>query len=256
MRVGLIGLGAIGQGVCRLARDRSDVELVGALVRDTARPRTAGTPPAVATLDALLALRPEVIIEGAGHEALRAYGPGVLRAGCDLIVLAVGALADPAFVDELGAAARAGGARLRIASGAIAGLDALAAAAAGGLTSVTHTIRKPARTLLGDAAAGLAGPRELYRGPARAGVLQFPDSANVVAAVSLAGIGLDATEMCVIADPAADRNQHVVEATGTFGSLRVEVQNVPSDENPRTGKLTAMSAFRALLARHEAISIG
>lgn len=256
MRVGLIGLGAIGLGISRLARDQVDIVLVGALVRDVARPRPAETPPAVGTLDELLALRPEVIVEGAGHEALRAYGPAVLRAGCDLIALAAGALAEPGFVDELRAAAREGHARLRIASGAIAGLDALSAAAAGGLTSVTHTVRKPARTLLGEAAAELTGPRELYRGPARAGVLRFPESANVVAAVSLAGIGLDGTQMCVVADPSADRNQHIVEASGMFGSLRVEVQNVPSDENPRTGRLTAMSAFRALLARHEAISIG
>lgn len=258
MRVGLIGLGAIGMGVTRLARESATahIDIVGALVRDIASPRAPDAPPAVATLAALLALDPEVVVEGAGHEALRLHGPAILRAGRDLIALAVGALADPVFVDELRAAAVEGHSRLRIASGAIAGLDAIAAAATGGLSSVTHTIRKPARTLLGDDAATLTEARELYRGTARVGVGRFPESANVVAAVSLAGLGLDRTEMRVVADPAADRNEHVVEVEGHFGSLRIEVRNIPSDENPRTGRLTAMSAFRALLARQETIAIG
>lgn len=258
LRVGLIGLGAIGLGVCRLVRDRAagEITIVGALVRDPARARPAEAPPTVRRLEDLLGLDPEVVLEGAGHEALRTYGPSVLRAGRDLIALSAGALSDPALVDELRAAAREGGARVRIASGAIAGLDAIAAAAVGGLTRVSHTISKPARTLLGAAADDVREPRELYRGSARDGVVRFPESANVVAAVSLAGLGLDRTEMRVIADPKATRNQHVVEVEGAFGSLRIEVRNVPSDENPRTGRLTAMSAFRALLARRESIVIG
>ena len=107
-----------------------------------------------------------------------------------------------------------------------------------------------------DEAAALREPRELYIGPAREGVARFPESANVVAAVSLAGIGFDRTVMRVVADPHAGRNQHVVEAQGAFGTLRVEVANIPSDENPRTGRLTAMSAFRALLDRREILRIG
>jgi aspartate dehydrogenase len=208
------------------------------------------------SLAELEALRPEVIVEGAGHGALRELGPSILRSGCDLIALSVGALADPDLLAALEAAAREGGSQLRLASGAIAGLDAISSAAVGGLTRVRHTLSKPAQTLLGAAGAGLQEPRVLYEGPAREGVRKFPESANVVAAVSLAGIGFDRTELRVIADPALDRNRHVVEAEGAFGELRIEVRNVPSDENPRTGRLTAMSAYRAILARRERVSIG
>lgn len=163
---------------------------------------------------------------------------------------------DPVLLDELRDAARKSGARVRVASGAIAGLDALAAASLGGLTSVTHTVRKPARTLLGPEAEGLSEPRELYDGPARAGVLRFPESTNVVAAVSLAGVGPDRTRLRVVADPAATRNQHTVEAEGAFGWLRIDVQNLASDENRRTSRLAAMSAFRALVERSELVRIG
>lgn len=258
MRVGLIGLGAIGLGVARLARSRPEdgLHVVAALVRDRARPRSDGVPVVVFSLDELLALRPDVVLDAAGHAALREYGASIVAAGVDLVVISVGALADDRLLTELRACAEAGGSHVRIASGAIAGLDALSAAALGGLKQVMHTVRKPARTLLGDGAAGMNEARELYRGTAREGIARFPESANVVAAVSLAGIGFDRTEMAVVADPHATRNVHVVTADGAFGSLRVEIQNVPTEENPRTARLAAMSAYRALLDRDLTIRIG
>ncbi|HEV8534460.1 MAG TPA: aspartate dehydrogenase [Candidatus Limnocylindria bacterium] len=256
VRAGLIGLGAIGTGIVRLARASSAVTIVGALVRDRTRDRGANVPPVVGSLAELLALQPEVIVEGAGHAALRDFGPSILRGGCDLIALSAGALADPDLLAELEAAARDGRSRMRVASGAIGGLDAISSAAVGGLATVRHTLTKPARTLLGDAADGMREARVIYEGTAREGVQRFPESANVVAAVSLAGIGLDRTELRVVADPALDRNRHVVEAAGEFGDLRMELRNVPSDENPKTGRLTAMSAYRALLARRDRVSIG
>jgi aspartate dehydrogenase len=256
-RVGLIGLGAIGGRVVRTVRqDHSDgLDIVGALVRDVT-PRSDGVR-LVGSIAELIALRPDVVVEAAGHEALRAHGPAILRAGIDLLAVSVGALADETLARELVAAAVAGGSRLRIVSGAIGGLDAIRAAAMGGLDRVTHTTRKPARALLPpDEAAALREPRELYRGPARDGVVRFPESVNVAAAVSLAGIGFDRTELVVIADPAIDRNRHEIVAEGAFGSLRFEVANVPTDENPRTGRLVAMSVVRALLDRTASMVIG
>jgi aspartate dehydrogenase len=257
-RVGLIGFGAIGRRVAGIARERhtQDLLIVGALVRDITR-RREGAPPLVADLAGLLALRPVVIVEAAGHDALRAHGAAVLRAGVDLLALSVGALADAALCDALVRAAAEGGSRLRIASGAIGGLDAIAAAAVGGLDRVTHVTRKPASGLLPpDEARQLDGPRELFRGPAREGVLRFPESVNVAAAVSLAGIGFDRTELVVIVDPAIDRNRHEITAEGAFGSLRFEIANVPTAENPRTGRIVAMSVVRALLDRSASLLIG
>lgn len=258
MRVGLIGLGAIGRGVIRLLRAGDSVELIGALVADLGKTRERDAPPILGSLEQLLDQRPEVVVELAGHAALRCYGPSILRAGVDLIVVSVGALAEPEVEQAIVEAARAGGSRAIVASGAIGALDAIASAAVcGGLNRVTHTTRKPARSLLEPAeAAHLTEPRELFRGSAREGALRFPESINVAAAVSLAGIGLDRTEVCVIADPGADRNSHEVVAQGEFGELRFEIRNIPTDDNPRTGRLVAMSIVHVLRLRHAQLVVG
>jgi aspartate dehydrogenase len=259
MRVGLIGLGAIGQEVVRLAeREAPDrCEFIGAVVRDPAKARPGIAVPMIATRDALLAARPEVVIECAGHEGLREHGAAVLRSGTDLIMVSVGIFAAPGVLDDLIAAAEMGGAQAKIASGAIGALDAIAAAAVQGLTRVTHTTRKPPRSLLSaEEADRLTEAKEVFRGSAREGALRFPESINVCAAVSLAGIGLDRTEVRVLADPAVDRNHHTVEAEGGFGFLRFEIANIPSEANPRTGRLVAMSVVRNLLLRRAPLVVG
>ena len=164
MRVGLIGLGAIGRAVVRISCERfpDEIAFVGALVRDPTRRRATDQPEIVRSVDDLLARDPEVVVEAAGHDALRTHGAAVLRAGIDLLALSSGALADARLLEELESAARRGGARLRLLSGAIAGLDAIRAAAIGGIDRVTHTTRKPARALLPpDEAAALSDEREL-----------------------------------------------------------------------------------------------
>ena len=257
-RVGLIGLGAIGQGVVEIVDHHAaeDLELVAALVRDPSVPRATGSLDRVATLQELLEKQLHVIAEVAGHNALRAYGPQILRAGCDLIAVSVGALADPETHDTLLAAAEAGGGRLKIVSGAIGALDAIAAASLGGLSRVVHTTLKPARALLGADAEGLEGAKEVFHGSAREGALEFPESINVAVAVSLAGLGLDRTEVRVIADPSVERNRHEVVAEGAFGSLRFEIQSVPTETNPRTSRIVAMSVVRTLLSRRAPIMVG
>lgn len=258
MRVGMLGLGTIGLAVADLARERPyDVTFVGALVRDPGRERPAARVAIVSSIDELFACRPAVVAEVCGHEGLKEHGPAILRRGIDLVIVAIGALAERETESALLEAAREGGGRIRIASGAIGGLDAIASARLGGLSRVTHTTRKPPGSLLSATeAAALREPLELFRGSAREGALRFPESINVAAAVSFAGLGLDRTEVVVLADPGVDRNRHVVEAEGEFGYLRFEIANIPSESNPRTGRLTAMSVLNELLNRGAVLSVG
>jgi aspartate dehydrogenase len=254
LRVAFIGLGTIGRGVLRLLSPADEIEVVGALVRKTRRESAV---PLYSTVEQLLAREPNVVVEVAGHEALRCHGPSVLRAGIHLMVLSVGALAQREVEEALLEAACAGGSKIVVVSGAIGGLDAIASAAVGGLERVTHTTRKPARALMDEEAARqLTEPKELFRGSAREGALRFPENINVAAAVSLAGIGLDRTEVCVVADPALQRNTHEVVANGAFGELRFEIRGIPSDENPRTGRIVAMSVVHTLRRMQSPMVIG
>jgi aspartate dehydrogenase len=261
LRVGLIGRGAVGEEVLALVERGAagPAEIVAVLVRDVQRHQAETDVPVVGTVEELLESRPDVVVEAAGHEGLRQHAESILAAGVDMLTLAVGALADEALRASLKRAAEGSGAQLRVCSGAIAGLDAISSAAIIGLDSVTHTVRKPPRALLAPEEARQLienrASRELYHGPAREATYRFPENVNVVAAVSLAGIGLDRTQVRVIADSAAERNIHEVSVRGHFGLLDIRLENIPS-VNPKTGRLVAPSVVRALRRYREPLVIG
>ena len=84
----------------------------------------------------------------------------------------------------------------------------------------------------------------------------LPENINVAAAVSLAGIGLDRTQVCVVADPALERNTHEVVAEGTFGQMRFEIRGIPTETNPRTGRIVAMSVLSTLRRLRAPLVVG
>ncbi|HZR99658.1 MAG TPA: aspartate dehydrogenase [Chloroflexota bacterium] len=263
LRIGIIGLGAIGRPLAEAiaAGDAGPITVSAVLVRDPARhaPPPGG---ALVTDDpaAFLAQPMSLVVEAGGHAAVREHGEAVLVSGRDLMIVSVGALADGALLARLRAAAEAAGRQILVPSGAIAGLDTISAAAVGGLSEVSITTRKPPAAWRGTAgeAQALAAtePVLLYEGPARAGVTLFPQNVNVAAALALAGVGLDATTMRVYADPTVTLNTHEVQARGVFGELRLVLQNVPSAENPKTGRIVAMSVLKAVRNRLAPLVVG
>jgi aspartate dehydrogenase len=259
----LIGFGAIGRPLAEaVAAGRAGpVELAAILVRDPRRYGTAcGGVPLHADREAFLREPSELVVEVGGHEAVRQHGGAVLASGRDLMVVSVGALADEALLHRLRDMACSTRRQILIPSGAIAGLDAIGAAAVGGLDEVSITTRKPPAAWRGTAgeaqALAATAPVLLYEGSARAGVRLFPQNVNVAAAVALAGVGLDATTMRVYADPTVERNTHEVRARGVFGELHLVLQNVPSAENPKTGRIVAMSVLKALRDRVAPLLVG
>jgi aspartate dehydrogenase len=258
LSVGLIGCGGIAQALLAALRgpEAAQIRLVGAL----ARPGRGGVARAalgdveiVESLDDLLARGPDLIAEVAGQEAVAACGEAVLRCGVDFLPISIGALAEPALYERLKAAAAAGQARILLAAGAIGGIDAIAAMRVGGLRSVRYRSVKPPAAWRGSPAedavdlARLTERAVLYRGSAGEAALRFPQNANVAATLALAGVGFDATEVELIADPAAPGNVHEIEAEGAAGSFSIRLQGNPSPQNPKTSALTALSVARALL---------
>ncbi len=193
--------------------------------------------------------------------AVSAYGPAVLRRGLDLLVISIGALAEPKLLENLKAAARNGGSRILLPAGAIGGIDAIAAMRLGGLNAVRYRSRKPPAAWRGSPAEKLADLDKLtsrtvlYRGSAGEAALLYPQNANVAAAVALAGIGLDATEVELVADPEAPGNVHEIEAEGAAGRFAIQLQGRPSRTNPKTSALAALSVARALINMEATIVI-
>jgi aspartate dehydrogenase len=262
LNIGLIGFGAIGSAVADAIGNgkAGDTKLVTVLVRAASKLTEAGAGhgfDVVTTLPDLLQSGIDLVVEAAGAAALVQYAVPALRAGKDLMPISVGAFADADFWTTVRGAARESHRRILIPSGAIAGLDGIAAASIGSLDEVTHTVRKPPRAFsaaqLGVAA--LVEPKLLYDGPARAGIHRFPENVNVTAAISLAGVGFDRTRLRVIADPAVSRNIHEVEVSGDFGRMRLTMENLPS-ENPKTSRITALSIAKALRNLSQNVVVG
>jgi aspartate dehydrogenase len=265
--VALIGYGGIARDVVtalRAAGPDEAVHIAGALARpgraEQARAALADVA-IVETLDALLSHDPDVVAEVAGQQAVAEHGEAVLRQGFDCLVISVGALADPKLFARLKAAAEHGDSRLLLPAGAIGGIDAIAAMRVAGLTKVTYRSRKPPAAWRGSPAekvADLDSLKErtvLYRGTAGEAALLYPQNANVAAAVALAGLGFDATEVELVADPDAPGNVHEIEAEGAAGKFAIQLQGKPSRSNPKTSALAAMSVARALLNAQATIVI-
>ncbi len=192
----------------------------------------------------------DMVLECAPGALLPALIEPFLRAGKTAIVLSAGALLSREYLIGL---ARENGGQIVVPSGALLGLDAVTAAAEGKIQSVKMITRKPVRGLLGapylvanriDIEA-ITEPMMVFSGTARDAAIGFPANVNVAAALSLAGIGPDRTTIEIWADPSLDRNTHEIVVKADSASFTMSIANVPS-ENPKTGRITALSAIAYL----------
>ena len=254
LTVGVVGLGAIGRRVCQALDDGlPGVTLAAATARDRSRAETflksLSTPVTFMSLDELIAAS-EVVVEASTQAHLAEIAPKALTAGRDLVVLSCGALLGRA---DWVALADAHGCRIHVPSGAIAGLDGVKGGAVGPITSVTMESRKAPAGWAGapwvvEQKIDLDAIREetlIFQGPATQACRAFPANVNVLAALSLAGVGPERTTTKIYAVPGLTRNTHRIAVEGEFGSLAIEVRNVPS-ENPRTGRLSYLSTIALL----------
>lgn len=259
MRIALIGLGAIGQGLLDCLASAPRIEIAGALVAHPER-RSKAACCIFASLDELLAARPTLVVECASQRSLREHGPKVLAAGCDLLASSVGALANEATLATLGSAARQADTQLFVPSGALAGIDALAAARHVGLAAVRYERRAPPATwirsgaLSADKSAATA-PFEVFAGSAREAALRFPKNANVAATIALAGVGFDATRVVLIADPSHAGNTHSIHAQGAFGEFHARICATTLSAASTSSRIVAGSLARAVLSHVERIVV-
>lgn len=269
LRVAIAGFGAIGKVVAehidpKLHGGLEGVELTAVSARDLGRAERAmagfARPVPIVPL-ARLAEFADIVIECAPAAVLRDIAEPTLAAGHTLIVLSCGALLDNFDLVDL---ARRQGGRILVPTGALLGLDAVQAAAVGDISRVHMITRKPPNGLEGApylvehgiSVLGIWKPRCVFTGTAREAARGFPANVNVAAALALAGIGPDRTTIEIWADPEISRNTHRIELEADSVRLSMQIENVPSVENPRTGRLTPLSVIALLRKLWTPLAIG
>ncbi|HVT54964.1 MAG TPA: aspartate dehydrogenase [Xanthobacteraceae bacterium] len=262
LKIGLAGLGAVGREVAkRLLAGIPGLRLTAVSARDHAKARQIVPDASVKILDAKgLAETCDVIVEGLPPAEFRNFALPAIEHGKIFVPLSVGKLLENWDLVEK---AREHGARILVPTGALLGLDAVRAAAEGTIHSVKMVTRKPPEGLDGAAylverkisVSNLKEPLKVFDGSAREGARGFPANVNVAAALSLAGIGPDKTQLEIWADPTVSRNTHRIEVDADTVRFSMTIENIPS-ENPRTGKVVALSVVAQLRGLVSELKVG
>lgn len=259
-RIGLVGFGTIGRAIVRLwsSLDAAHFDPMTAVCLRPEQQTDADrllhpNTRQVTSIQAMIDMSLDTIIEAAGHEFIVKHGEHVMSSGANLLILSVGALAVGDTLEALQRAATLRRNRLIVPSGALAGFDGLRAMArTGRLHTVTFTSTKPPKAWRNTPAEArldldeLRDPVTFFDGSAREAAQQYPKNANLAAAVGLAGIGLDRTRVRLIADPDALGNRATVQAESEVGTLDLTLAGAASGQNPKTSEITAYSVVAAL----------
>lgn len=255
LAVGIAGLGNIGTEVARWLTTSAPRSLCLAAVagRDpvatAARLSSLGLAAQATPLDALVE-HCDVIVDCLAPEATSVLLDSCIDSARTIVEINVGVLLlQPEWIDR----ARRAGTRLLVPAGAVAGVDALRAAAMGRIESVRIRSSKPPTGLDVDDAAE---PRRIFVGNAREACAAWPKNMNIAATLSLAGIGGERTEVEIWSDPSLERNVHEIEIDSDSTRLRIRIENRPSAANPRSSALTAHSLCAVLAGIVDPVRIG
>ncbi len=262
--VAIAGLGAIGLALAEaLDRGVDGLRLIAVSARDLeragARVASFAHPPRVSDIAGLA--EADIVVEAAPAAVFEPIATVAIEAGRIFVPSSVGALLPRMHLVDR---ARVTGARIIVPTGALLGLDAVRACAEGAVESVTIETRKHPRGLVGapyltdhaiDVLA-ITTPTVIFEGNALEAARGFPANVNVAAALALAGIGPLRTTVRLWADPGVDRNIHTIRVEAAAARLTMTVENVPSEANPRTGKLTPLSVLACLRGLVGTLKIG
>jgi len=259
-KVGIVGCGTIGSQLAIAVDSEKIANASLVALFDIAesnlqnlKSRLHSNPDAYSDFGRFIASGADIIVEAASQDAVRTFGKAILEAGKEIMVMSVGALADSGFLAEFLQLSAKKGCRIYVPTGAIAGIDAIRSVRHL-LDSVTLTTTKSPKALAGAPFFETSKIKldviikstVIYEGSASEAVRAFPANVNVAAVLSLAGIGVDKTKVRIVVDPQATTNQHEVAAAGSFGEIKITINNVPSPGNPKTSFLAVLSAIECL----------
>lgn len=267
LRVGLAGFGNVGQDLARrlTAGAIPELSLTAASARDLgkASANAAAIAPGLAIVPlAELPGHADVIVECATAESFPEIARTVVGAGRLLVAVSVGGLPNcPELLDL----ARTHGGRVKVASGALPGLDIIRSVKEGTIRSVRLTTRLRPNSLAHepyildrgfDFSTPPASAVQVFDGSAGEAAAAFPRHFNVAITLSLGGIGFDRTRITVFCDPDIAGTIHQVDVEAEDADLTLISRNRPSPTNPRTSRIVAPSILAALRSLVDPITVG
>ena len=258
-RIGLLGCGAIGTQIA-LAIDSGKIPANLTHVYDQSKEasntlisKLKHKPEITDNVGLLATSAVDLIVEAASQDAVRDNALTILQNKKDLLIMSVGSLLDESVLEVILDGCKDFKKTVYLPSGAIAGLDAIKSVK-GELDSVVLVTTKNPKSLKGAKFFETSNvnldeikePLTIFEGNAKDAVKLFPANINVAALLSLTGLGRENTRVRIVADPNTNKNTHVIEAHGKFGSISIKVENVPDPNNPKTSRLAILSAIECL----------
>jgi len=184
------------------------------------------------SLEDLWALKPDYVVESASPAAMKELALPALKNGTSIVTLSIGALADPAFYQQVIETAKANGTRVHIVSGATGGFDVFRTAALMGNASATFFNEKGPNGLKGTTVyddALQTEQRVVFSGNATEAIRMFPTKVNVAVAASLASVGPDHMKMSMQSTPGFVGDTQRVEIRNDQVHAVIEVYSETSE---------------------------
>lgn len=258
MNIGVIGAGAIANFLLEATKQETNnhLHIKSIYVSDYKKYKSLEEKYHVTLytdLDAFLQSNIDIVVEAANIDAVKKLIPQILPMK-DVVLICIGALADLSFYEHIKALANQYQRAIHLPSGAIGGLDLLQNAhAQGEVSDVTLITRKSAHSLIDQT---IERETVVFSGSAKDAIQQFPKNINVSIILSMAGVGLEKTNVKIIADPEMTKNRHEIKISGTFGEATFAVTNEPLVMNPKTSYLAALSVLGTLKRLPHTIKVG
>ncbi|NPA62924.1 MAG: aspartate dehydrogenase [Methanococci archaeon] len=265
LKIGIVGCGAIGTFISKKVSDGTikNTKIVALYDRNVDKARSLSKiveAKICRDIDELVREDLDLVIESASVHAVEEVAEKSLKNGKDVLIMSVGALADKELFLKLKKLAKSENRKIYLPSGAIGGLDAIKALKLGKIKEVVLKTTKPVCALK-DALKNLGYEPEkikeevvVYEGDVFEAIKNFPANINVAVVLSIATEY--SAKVVIVADPKIKLNRHEIFVKSSIGTLKVCVENVPFEENPKTSALAAYSAVRLIMDLADPIKVG
>lgn len=221
--LGIVGSGKLGSIVARAWKDGflEDYELVYIAGRDAGKAKKLAEEVGAADggdIEGIYRVKPDYVAEAASIAFLQEHAEKILLQGSNLVVISIGAFADPVFKSRIENTARENNVHVHISNGVVGGFDILRTFALIGEADAHFTTHKGPASLKGtplfhDSLMTDIEETTVFDGTAEGIIKVLPTKVNVAVASSLAASSPSATKTTMVSVPGMIGDDHNMTVT-------------------------------------------